>query len=195
MKTVLPAKPAHRCQSIIILEIVTPREGNLRLGVSDNQHATGVGCPPLFKTCIAFTANISRFKFYWWARSRRIWVDSQPWSSTHEPKGRRLPTSRTAKCSKERCQSWVPSMEIPTKTWLPCVTGGLCCHVHAAHWWLSGNVKLGLFSGSVVHCDVFVLVCCAFCMLGNVHLMVLEVLDTHLVKFQRGWHFFWRRLS
>ena len=61
---------------------------------------------------------------------------------------------------------------------------GTC--VPAAHWWLSGNVKLGLIWGSVVHCDVFVLVCCAFCMLGNVHLMFLEVLDTHLVKVQGG---------
>ena len=66
--------------------------------------------------------------------------------------------------------------------------------VPAAHWWLSGNVKLGLIWGSVVHCDVFVLVCCAFCMLGNVHLMFLEVLDTHLVKVQGGGYFFWRRL-
>ena len=69
------------------------------------------------------------------------------------------------------------------------------CIVPAAHWWLSGNVKLGLIWGSVVHCDVFVLVCCAFCMLGNVHLMFLEVLDTHLVKVQGGGYFFWRRLS
>ena len=68
-------------------------------------------------------------------------------------------------------------------------------YVPAAHWWLSGNVKLGLIWGSVVHCDVFVLVCCAFCMLGNVHLMFLEVLDTHLVKVQGGGYFFWRRLS
>ena len=67
--------------------------------------------------------------------------------------------------------------------------------VPAAHWWLSGNGKLGLIWGSVVHCDVFVLVCCAFCMLGNVHLMFLEVLDTHLVKVQGGGYFFWRRLS
>ena len=67
--------------------------------------------------------------------------------------------------------------------------------VPAAHWWLSGNVKLGLIWGSVVHCDVFVLVCCAFCMLGNVHLMFLEVLDTHLVKVQGGGYFFWRQLS
>ena len=67
--------------------------------------------------------------------------------------------------------------------------------VPAAHWWLSGNVKLGLIWGSFVHCDVFVLVCCAFCMLGNVHLMFLEVLDTHLVKVQGGGYFFWRRLS
>ena len=66
-------------------------------------------------------------------------------------------------------------------------------YVPAAHWWLSGNVKLGLIWGSVVHCDVFVLVCCAFCMLGNVHLMFLEVLDTHLVKVQGGGYFFWRR--
>ena len=58
--------------------------------------------------------------------------------------------------------------------------------VPAAHWWLSGNVKLGLIWGSVVHCDVFVLVCCVFCMLGNVHLMFLEVLDTDLVKVQGG---------
>ena len=62
--------------------------------------------------------------------------------------------------------------------------------VLAAHWWLSGNVKLGLIWGSVVHCDVFVLVCCGFCMLGNVHLIFLEVLDTHLVKVQRGGTFF-----
>ena len=72
---------------------------------------------------------------------------------------------------------------------------GPTVHVPAAHWWLSGNVKLGLIWGSVVHCDVFVLVCCAFCMLGNVHLMFLEVLDTHLVKVQGGGYFFWRRLS
>ena len=70
-----------------------------------------------------------------------------------------------------------------------------CVFVRAAHWWLSGNMKLGLIWGSVVHCDVFVLVCCAFCMLGNVHLLFLEVLDTHLVKVQRGGYFFWRRLS
>ena len=63
-------------------------------------------------------------------------------------------------------------------------------HVPAAHWWLSGNVKLGLIWGSVVLCDVFVLVCCAFCMLGNVHLLFLEVLDTHLVKVQGGGTFF-----
>ena len=68
---------------------------------------------------------------------------------------------------------------------------GVCGHffatiVPAAHWWLSGNVKLGLIWGSVVHCDVFVLVCCAFSMLGNVHLMFLEVLETHLVKVQGG---------
>ena len=67
--------------------------------------------------------------------------------------------------------------------------------VPAAQWWLSGNVKLGLIWGSVVHCDVFVLVCCVFCMLGNVHLMFLEVLDTHLVRVQGGAYFFWRRLS
>ena len=42
---------------------------------------------------------------------------------------------------------------------------GKMFYVPAAHWWLSGNVKLGLIWGSVVHCDVFVLVCCAFCML------------------------------
>ena len=74
----------------------------------------------------------------------------------------------------------------------PCRTG---TRVPAAHWWLSGNVKLGLIWGSVVHCDVFVLVCCAFCMLGNVHLMFLEVLNTHLVKVQGGGYFFWQRLS
>ena len=69
-------------------------------------------------------------------------------------------------------------------------------YVPAAHWWLSGNVKLGLIWGSVLHWDVFVLVCCVFCMLGNVHLMFLEVLDTHLVKVQGGGGiFFWRRLS
>ena len=56
-------------------------------------------------------------------------------------------------------------------------------------------MKLGLIWGSVVHCDVFVLVCCAFCMLGNVHLLFLEDLDSHLVKVQRGGDFFWRRLS
>ena len=50
-----------------------------------------------------------------------------------------------------------------------CFEGQVCAHVFvpAAHWWLSGNVKLGLIWGSVVHCDVFVLVCCAFCMLGT----------------------------
>ena len=47
-------------------------------------------------------------------------------------------------------------------------------------------MKLGLIWGSVGHCDVFVLVCGAFCMLGNVRLMFLEVLDTHLVKVQGG---------
>ena len=58
--------------------------------------------------------------------------------------------------------------------------------VPAAHWRLSGNVKLGLIWGSVVHCNVFVLICCAVCMLGNVHLMFLEILDAHLVKVQGG---------
>ena len=66
--------------------------------------------------------------------------------------------------------------------------------VPAGHWWLGGNVKLGLILGSVVHCDVVVLVCCAFCMLGNVHVMFLEVSDTHMVKAQGG-YFFWQRLS
>ena len=47
-------------------------------------------------------------------------------------------------------------------------------------------MKLGLIWGSFVHCDVFVLVCCAFYMLGNVHLMFLEVLGTRLVKVQGG---------
>ena len=59
-------------------------------------------------------------------------------------------------------------------------------HIPAADWWLSGNAKLGLIWGSIVHCNVFVLVCCVFCMLGNVHLMFLEVLETHLVKVQEG---------
>ena len=68
--------------------------------------------------------------------------------------------------------------------------GGGGWHVPAAHRWLSGNVKLGLIWDSVVHCDVLVLVCCALCMLGNVHLMFLEVLDTHLVKVQGGGTFF-----
>ena len=58
--------------------------------------------------------------------------------------------------------------------------------VPAARWWLSGNVKLGLIWGSVVRGDIFVLVRCAFCMLGNVHLMFLEVLDAHLVQVQGG---------
>ena len=67
--------------------------------------------------------------------------------------------------------------------------------VPAAHWWLSGNVKLGLIWGSAVHCDVFELVCCVVCMLGNVHFMLLEILDAHLVKVQEGGDFFWRQLS
>ena len=67
----------------------------------------------------------------------------------------------------------------------PAATGRACC-VLAADWWLSGNVKVGLIWGSVMHCDVFVLVCCAFCMLGHVFLMFLEDLDTHLVKVQGG---------
>ena len=92
-------------------------------------HTTGVGYPPSFESCIAFTANTSTSNFSSCATSRRIWVVSEPWSSTHEPKRRRLPNSPTAKCSKEHCQSLVPSMEIPTKTWLPCVTGGLCCYI------------------------------------------------------------------
>ena len=25
-------------------------------------------------------------------------------------------------------------MEIPTKTWLPCVTGGLCCHISCSFY-------------------------------------------------------------
>ena len=67
-------------------------------------------------------------------------------------------------------------------SWLP----NIYLLVPAAHWWLSGNVKLGLSWGSIVHCDVFVLLCCAFCMLGNVHLLFLEISDTHLVKVQGG---------
>ena len=64
--------------------------------------------------------------------------------------------------------------------------GAVADDLPAAHWWLSGNVKLGLIGSSVVHCDVCVLVCCAFCMLGNVHLMFLGVLDTQLVKVEGG---------
>ena len=41
-------------------------------------------------------------------------------------------------------------------------------YVPAAHWWLSGNVKLGLIWGSLMQYGIIVLVCCAFCMLGNV---------------------------
>ena len=91
---------------------------------------------------------------------------------------------------------WVEHAFMPVH--LDCPMDGrenMFVYVLAAHWWLSGNVKLGLIWGSVVHCHVFVLVCCAFCMLGNVHLLFLEVLDTHLVKVQRGGYFFWRRLS
>ena len=69
----------------------------------------------------------------------------------------------------------------------------LCVHpsqdtarVPAIHWWLSGNVKLGLMWGSVVHWDVFVLVCCAFCMLGNVHLLFLEVFRYSLGQGSKG---------
>ena len=63
--------------------------------------------------------------------------------------------------------------------------------VPAAHWWLSRNVKLGLIWGSLMHYGVFVLVCCAFCMLGNVLLTFLEELHLHLVKVEgRGYFFF-----
>ena len=92
-------------------------------------HVTGVGIPPSFNTCIAIKSKTSRIKFSWWARSRRIWVVSKTWSSTHQTNGRWLRNSPTAKCSKERCQSLVTSIKIPTNTWLPCVTGGLCCHI------------------------------------------------------------------
>ena len=80
----------------------------------------------------------------------------------------------------------VSPMFVVVRTTCTCGIDCYYTHVPAAHWWLSGNVKLGLNWGSVVHCDVFVLVCCAFCMLGNVHLMFLEVLDTHLVKVKGG---------
>ena len=86
-----------------------------------------------------------------------------------------------------------PRWGLRSSSWYRADRGML--HVPAAHWWLSENVKLGLIWGSFVHCDVFVLVCCAFCMLGNVHLMFLEVLDTHPVKVQGRGYFFWRRLS
>ena len=55
-----------------------------------------------------------------------------------------------------------------------------------AHWWPSGNVQLWLIWSTFMHCDVFVLVCCAVCMLSNVFFMCLEDLDTHLVKVQGG---------
>ena len=45
MKTVPPAKQAHMCQRAITLEIATPREGNLRLGVIDN-HTHNGSCKP-----------------------------------------------------------------------------------------------------------------------------------------------------
>ena len=47
-------------------------------------------------------------------------------------------------------------------------------------------MKLRLIWGSLSHSGVFVLVCCAFCMLSNVFLMFLEDLDTHLVKARGG---------
>ena len=59
---------------------------------------------------------------------------------------------------------------------------GLGSYVPVAHWWLSGNVKLGLIWGSLMHSGVFVLLCCAFCMLGNVLLTILEELHLHLVE-------------
>ena len=49
MKTVPPAKPAHRFQGIITHEIATPREGNLRLGVSDNRTQNGCWIPSLIQ--------------------------------------------------------------------------------------------------------------------------------------------------
>ena len=52
--------------------------------------------------------------------------------------------------------------------------------------WLSGNVKLGLIWGSPMHYSVFVLVCCAFCILGNVLLTFLEELHPHLVNVEGG---------
>ena len=45
MKMVPPAKPAHTCRKVIALEIATPREGNLCLGVSDN-HTNHGSCKP-----------------------------------------------------------------------------------------------------------------------------------------------------
>ena len=45
MKTVPPAKPAHMCQRVFTLEIATPREGNLRLGVSYD-HTHNGSCNP-----------------------------------------------------------------------------------------------------------------------------------------------------
>ena len=66
------------------------------------------------------------------------------------------------------------------------VAGGPVVGVPAAHWWLSGNVKLGLVWGLVMHCDVSVLVCCVFYMLSNVFLMFLEDLNTHFVQVQGG---------
>ena len=56
----------------------------------------------------------------------------------------------------------------------------------AAHLWLNGDVKLRLIWGSLMHYGIFVLVCCAFCVLGNVLLTFLDELHLHLVKVEGG---------
>ena len=49
MKTVPPAKPTHRLQRIITLEIPTPGEGNLRHCVGNNDTRNGCGNPCLIQ--------------------------------------------------------------------------------------------------------------------------------------------------
>ena len=118
--------------------------------------------------------------------------------NTHWPTSQRIGFLTSTIFGAPKFRSRGPNWQWPTRGRIVGINHGVVRVLNvvlAAHWWLGGNVRLGLIGGSVVHCDVFVLVCCAFCILRNVHLMVLEDLDTHLVKVQGGGYCFWRRHS
>ena len=98
MKTVSVAKPGHMCQRVMTLEIATPREGNLRIGVSHNHTHNGSCKPSLIQNLHFIHSQHIKVQILQVGHVAKNLGVSEPWSSTREPNGRQLPNWPTAKC-------------------------------------------------------------------------------------------------